>query len=59
MASANGLQQIKLALENYRQANGCYPPQYLADKFGRPMHSWRVLIWPYLAGDESCLALPL
>ncbi len=54
MASANGLQQIKLALENYRQANGCYPPQYLADKNGRPMHSWRVLIWPYLAGDESC-----
>ena len=36
MASANGLQQIKLALENYRQANGCYPPQYLADKNRTP-----------------------
>ena len=52
MASANGLQQIMMAMENYRQANGCYPPQYLADKDGRPAHSWRVLILPYLEGDE-------
>ena len=27
MATANGLQQIMLAMENYRQKNGCYPPQ--------------------------------
>ncbi len=53
MASANGLQQIQLAMENYRQTNGCYPPEYLADKEGRPAHSWRVLIWPYLCGDDS------
>jgi len=53
MSSANGLQQLQLAMENYRQKNGCYPPQYLADKDGRPAHSWRVLIWPYLSGDDS------
>ena len=52
-ASANGLQQIQMALECYRQAHGCYPPQYLADKGGRPAHSWRILIWPYLCGDDS------
>ena len=42
------LKQIALALHNYRTANGCFPPAYVADKNGRPMHSWRVLILPYL-----------
>lgn len=50
MASANGLQQMMLAMECYCQINGCYPPQYLADKDGRPTHSWRALILPYLDG---------
>jgi hypothetical protein len=53
MASANGLQQIMMAMQNYRQTNGCYPPQFLADNEGRPAHSWRVLIWPYVCGDDS------
>ncbi len=42
------LKQISLALLNYEQANGCFPPAYIADKNGKPMHSWRVLILPYL-----------
>ena len=37
-----------MALQNYHQANGCFPPAYIADKNGKPMHSWRVLILPYL-----------
>lgn len=45
------LKQIALALLNYQQANGCYPPAYIADKNGKPMHSWRVLILPYLGCD--------
>ena len=40
--------QITLALHNYHAANGCFPPAYLADPRGRPMHSWRVLILPYM-----------
>jgi len=28
--------------------HGSYPPAFLADKNGRPVHSWRVLILPYL-----------
>ncbi len=44
----NNLKQIALALYDYEKANGCYPPAYIADKNGRPMHSWRVLILPYL-----------
>ncbi len=42
------LKQISLALENYRVINGSYPPAYIADKNGKPMHSWRVLILPFL-----------
>jgi hypothetical protein len=42
------LKQISIALYNYHQANGCYPPAYIADNNGRPKHSWRVLILPYL-----------
>jgi hypothetical protein len=44
----NNLKQIGLALRNYHDAYGCFPPAYLADTHGRPMHSWRVLILPWL-----------
>lgn len=47
-ACLNNLRQISLALAQYEQANGTFPPAYLADKTGKPMHSWRVLILPYL-----------
>jgi hypothetical protein len=44
----NNLRQIALALHEYHRANGRFPPAYIADKDGKPMHSWRVLILPYL-----------
>lgn len=44
----NNLQQIGLALGNYRDEFKCFPPAYVADADGKPMHSWRVLILPYL-----------
>ncbi len=50
-ACTNNIRQIALALLNYRQANGCFPPAYIADKNGQPAHSWRVLILPYLEGQ--------
>ncbi|MEN6496153.1 MAG: DUF1559 domain-containing protein [Thermoguttaceae bacterium] len=53
MACLNNLNHIALALHNYGQANGCFPPAYVADKNGKPMHSWRVLILPYLEGCTS------
>ncbi|MGQ0637164.1 MAG: DUF1559 family PulG-like putative transporter [Planctomycetaceae bacterium] len=49
----NNLKQIGIALRQYQQDHGTYPPAYLADVQGRPMHSWRVLILPYL-GNEGC-----
>jgi hypothetical protein len=42
------LKQIAVALHNYHDIYGCFPPAYIADKSGRPMHSWRVLILPFL-----------
>lgn len=44
----NNLKNIALAIRNYETANGCLPPAYIADENGKPMHSWRVLILPYL-----------
>ena len=42
------LAQIGLALLNYESAYGCFPPAVTTDAQGRPMHSWRVLILPYM-----------
>lgn len=40
--------QISLALNNYADKHGSLPPPFIADEQGRPMHSWRVLILPYI-----------
>ena len=48
----NHLKQIGLALYNYHEKYGSFPPAYLADDQEKPMHSWRVLILPFIEGDE-------
>ena len=45
---SNNLKQIGLALHNYKDEYGCFPPPFVADGEGRPMHSWRVLILPFI-----------
>lgn len=44
--SMNDLRQIGLGILHYstNRPDGKFPPAYLADDEGRPMHSWRVLI---------------
>ncbi|HJT34711.1 MAG TPA: DUF1559 domain-containing protein [Pirellulales bacterium] len=44
----NNLKQIAIAMQNYHDVYGVYPPAYLADSNGKPMHSWRVLILPFV-----------
>lgn len=44
----NNLKQIALAMHNYEDANGCFPPAATFDKHGKPLLSWHVLILPYL-----------
>jgi hypothetical protein len=41
-----------LAVANYHDTFGCFPPAYIADRDGKPMHSWRVLILPFLEQGE-------
>src|SRR5262249_38706201 len=47
MQCSNHLKQIGLALQNYHDVYGSFPPAYIADADGKPMHSWRVLILPF------------
>lgn len=51
-ACSNNLRQIALALQNYEGAYGALPPAHTSDASGRPLHSWRTLILPFL-GEES------
>jgi hypothetical protein len=44
----NNLKQIAMALHLYHDTYGSFPPAYVADENGRPMHSWRVLILPFV-----------
>lgn len=48
MQCSNHLKQIGLGLQNYHDAYGSFPPAFVADKKGTPMHSWRVLILPFM-----------
>jgi hypothetical protein len=43
VCSAN-LAIIGIALHQYHNDYGCFPPAYIADANGKPMHSWRVLV---------------
>jgi type II secretory pathway pseudopilin PulG len=48
MQCSNNLKQIGLALHNYHDEYGAFPPAYTVDEDGTPLHSWRTLILPYL-----------
>lgn len=37
-------------MHNYHEMNGAFPPACIADENGRPMHSWRVLLLPFIEG---------
>lgn len=41
-----------MAVANYHDAYGAFPPAYVADADGKPMHSWRVLLLPYVEARE-------
>ena len=47
------LKQIGLALHNYHDAFQAFPPAYTVDENGKPLHSWRTLILPFL--DQQAL----
>lgn len=49
----NNLKAIGLALHQYHDEHGSFPPAYFADADGVPIHSWRVMILPYLGEKEK------
>ncbi len=44
----NNLKQIALALHNYHDVHNTFPPAYTVDANGKPLHSWRTLILPWM-----------
>jgi prepilin-type processing-associated H-X9-DG protein len=50
--SQNNLKQLALAMHNYHDTNGVFPPVAVYDKAGKPLLSWRVLILPYIEQDN-------
>jgi prepilin-type N-terminal cleavage/methylation domain-containing protein len=49
----NNLKQIVLALHHYKDEYHVFPPAYTVDDHGKPLHSWRTLLLPYL--EEKAL----
>src|SRR5262245_61466677 len=49
MQCENHLRQIGIAVRNYGDVCGCYPPTCTDDKSGRAMHSWRSLLKEFLS----------
>jgi hypothetical protein len=45
---ASQLKLIAIALLNYHDTYGAFPPAHIPDRNGKPMHSWRVLLLPFL-----------
>lgn len=46
-ACVNNLKQFGIALHNYHDEYKSFPPAFIADAEGKPMHSWRVLLLPF------------
>jgi hypothetical protein len=43
---------LGLAVANYESNNGHFPPAYQLGPDGRPWHSWRILILPFIEENE-------
>ncbi len=45
---SNNLKQLILAIHNFHQAHGGFPPRMTVDAEGKPLLSWRVHLLPYI-----------
>ncbi len=52
MSCISHLMMIGNALSQYHEVYGSFPPAYVADRAGKPAHSWRILILPYLDAKD-------
>lgn len=53
MQCSNNLKQLGLSLHNYHEVQNAFPPLYTVDADGKPLHSWRVLVLPFI--EEQAL----
>lgn len=51
-ACCANLKQIGIALQAYHARYECFPPAYVVDAKGQKLHSWRVLLLPFLGHDD-------
>ena len=49
------LKKIHDAMEAYHRDKGHYPPAYTVDETGKPLHSWRTLLLPYLGNQAQSI----
>lgn len=45
--------QLELALLNYYDVYKRFPPRVVKDEHGKPVHSWRVLLMPYISSPDT------
>jgi prepilin-type processing-associated H-X9-DG protein len=50
---SRNLKELGIAMLHYREFHGTFPPAFIADKNGKPMHSWRAMLLPYLEGGPE------
>jgi hypothetical protein len=53
----NNLKYLALAMFNYHDAKGSFPPAAIYDAHGKPLLSWRVALLPYLEHQGEMQAL--
>lgn len=51
----NNMRIIRLAIDSYESARRHYPPAVVYDESGKPMHSWRALILPFMESGNSSI----
>jgi hypothetical protein len=56
---AEHLHRIVIAMLLYEREHGTLPPAYTTDAGGKPLHSWRTLLLPYLGQNELYAKLRL
>ena len=51
MQCSSHLKGLTLAFHTYHEVYKSFPPAYTVDENGKPLHSWRVLILPFMEGQ--------
>jgi type II secretory pathway pseudopilin PulG len=46
--SSNNMRQLAIAMHNYHDVHGCFPPAVVSDASGKPLYSGRVLLLPFM-----------